>query len=79
MILNDRDKELFETLHSSTIGNHLVDYLKRLKLEIMDVRNLREGEDPKSRVALLDVIDEDLIDRIEIQHESKKSIINEYE
>jgi hypothetical protein len=64
MRLLEEDKQMFETLSKSELGNQLVSYLLRLSNSVCDVRTMDEGDTPETMKRVAMVIEKDLIQRI---------------
>lgn len=64
MHLLEEDKQMFDALQKSELGNQLVAYLRRLSDSVCDVRTMGEGDTPETMKKVATIIEKDLIQRI---------------
>lgn len=79
MQFQEGDKELFQNLADSELGNRLVDYLRRFQADFCDVRKMTDGENSTSIKRAADAIQSDIIDKIQLQTRSKDVSTNDFE
>ena len=77
MMLNERDKKLFETLSGSETGKSLIDYLERVKAELFNPDDLTE-ENVISRKEAWKFIQDYLLARLGSYPKPKKVEPNQY-
>ena len=78
MMLNERDKKLFETLSGTETGKSLIDYLERVKAELFNPDDLTE-ENVISRKEAWKFIQDNLLARLGSYPKPKKVEPNQFE
>ena len=74
MNITEHDKEMFNNLKDTAQGKWLVDYLKRFSAHICDVRNMKETDSAKTMISVANMIDKEIIFKINQENKEKKNI-----